>query len=129
MFKKILMWLRISMIVGIILGPAIYFFFNLWEEGRIAKGVTISVKDSSNSPIPAVIIRLKRTEPFHKQNPVLQLQTDQRGEIYIRRLTPGRYEIMAIQLYCDGGKTEAYIISLNIQGQNTKIQYFPCGNR
>lgn len=127
MMKKFLMWFGISMIGSIILGSGTYFLFSSWEEGRIVKGVTISVKDSTNSPIPAAIIKLEKIEPYGKPRVSILHQTDQNGKVYFRRLTSGRYAIMARQLYCDGGKTEAATISLNIQGQNTQIQYFPCG--
>lgn len=112
--------------VGIILILIIHSLFRIWEESHVAKGVTISVKDSSNSPIPAVIIELRKLELSGKSTVSILLQTNQNGEIYFRRLAPGRYAIMALRLYCDGGKTGANTIYLDIQGQNTKIQYFPC---
>lgn len=126
MMRKFLMWFGISMVLGTILGLATYFIFRIWEESHIAKGVTISVKDFSNSPIPAAIIELQKIESSSKSTVSILSETNQNGEVYFRRLTQGRYNITA-RIYCDERKTPATHISLDIQGQNTQIQYFPCG--
>lgn len=125
MMRKFLISLGIALAFAL----TAYFSYRFWEESRTAKGVTISVKDSSNSPIPAAIIRLEKIDIYERLIIAIQHQTDQNGKIYFKSLTHGFYLIRATRLYCGKSRSPAQTMGLNIPGQNNQIQYFPCGNQ
>lgn len=118
--KKVLLVISIA-VLGLYVG---YTTYRAITKNRAAEGVTIRVLTPDNvpAPIPETTIRLESEDG----RSAIQNMTNGNGEVFFHRITTGTYRIRATHIYCDGGDTEAHVMSVKIQGSNVQINYFPC---
>lgn len=121
MMMRRLLTIIMSVLAGlVVLGLGISWM----QENHIARGVTIVVQTPDRAPIGNTIILLEAA--YEKSS--VQSQTNERGELFFRKLTAGTYIIRATQVYCDNGARGAQTMVITIgQELNNRISYFPCG--
>ncbi len=110
--------------VSIFAGLAVLGLSISWvQDSRIARGVTIVVRNPDFRPIPRTIIQLKTLDG----KVTIQNQTNEEGKLNFQKLTRGIYHIRATQVSCDAGATEVRITTLTIDRSNRDLYYYPCG--
>lgn len=112
--------LTVKLLLILLILGAVVSVYLLVREYYEASGITVTVLDSADTPIPSAIIRFVSEE----QGVTIQHQTDSNGKIFFKKLTPGVYKISATQISCS--ETEAATISIHIQGRNMRFNYYPC---